>query len=199
MQQRMLVVLAVGAAVIGMGAVVVVGFVNRTPGAVGTETAAPTASPTAAPTQSEPEPQPGATLPGTRPPVVNHGPRVGNKVALTFDADLTDGMLRNLQTGRVTSYANVRIIDLLEREQVPATFFLTGKGVEQYPDLTQRIPTTPVSNWLTTPTGTWPSPTTATTYPGFGPIRWPRTWRRPSPLWTPCCPGCSRAPSSSCT
>ncbi|MEO3771123.1 polysaccharide deacetylase family protein [Micromonospora sp. B9E7] len=82
---------------------------------------------------------PGATPTGVRAPVLNHGPRSGNKVALTFDADMTDGMLGNLRAGRVKSYANLRILDLLEREQVPATFFLTGKWVQRYPDVTRRI------------------------------------------------------------
>lgn len=82
---------------------------------------------------------PGATRPGLPPPVVDHGPRTGNKVALTFDADMTDAMLEQLRTGRVRSYANLRIIELLEREQVPATFFLTGKWVQRYPDLTRRL------------------------------------------------------------
>lgn len=82
---------------------------------------------------------PGATRPGTRPPVVNAGPRTGSRVALTFDADMTDSMLYNLRTGRTKSYANLRIIDLLEREQLAATFFLTGKWVERYPDLTRRL------------------------------------------------------------
>ncbi|MFI6264709.1 polysaccharide deacetylase family protein [Micromonospora sp. NPDC051006] len=82
---------------------------------------------------------PGATRPGIRPPVVDHGPRTGNKVALTFDADMTDAMRRQLRSGAVRSYANLAIIDLLEREQVPATFFLTGKWVEQYPQVTRRL------------------------------------------------------------
>ncbi|MBB4960339.1 polysaccharide deacetylase family protein [Micromonospora polyrhachis] len=104
----------------------------------------------AAPTTSRnatPSPQaaitPGATRPGTRPPVVDHGPRTGNRVALTFDADMTDGMLQSLRTGRVKSYANLRIIELLEGEQIPATFFLTGKWVERYPDLTRRLADNP--------------------------------------------------------
>ncbi|MEJ3747202.1 polysaccharide deacetylase family protein [Actinomycetes bacterium KLBMP 9797] len=92
---------------------------------------APAGTSTAAP--------PGATRPGTRPPVVDHGPRTGNLVALTFDADMTDGMLYQLRTGRVKSYANLRILDLLERERVPATFFLTGKWVERYPEITRRL------------------------------------------------------------
>ncbi|WBB66731.1 polysaccharide deacetylase family protein [Micromonospora sp. WMMD812] len=82
---------------------------------------------------------PGGTRPGTRPPVVDHGPRTGNKVALTFDADLTDAMRRQLRSGAVRSYANLAIIELLERQRVPATFFLTGKWVEQYPQVTRRL------------------------------------------------------------
>jgi peptidoglycan/xylan/chitin deacetylase (PgdA/CDA1 family) len=73
-----------------------------------------------------PTPPPGATRAGTRPPVVNHGPRTGNRVALTFDADMTDGMLYNLRTGRVKSYANLRIIDMLEQQRIPATFELAN-------------------------------------------------------------------------
>ncbi|MEW2375252.1 polysaccharide deacetylase family protein [Micromonospora sp. NPDC047812] len=86
---------------------------------------------------------PGATPVGTRPPVVDHGPRTGNKVALTFDADMTDAMRYQLRSGAVRSYANLKIIDLLERERVPATFFLTGKWVEQYPDVTRRLAANP--------------------------------------------------------
>jgi hypothetical protein len=82
---------------------------------------------------------PGATRRGHRPPVVNNGPRTGNLVALTFDADLTVSMRAALDSGRVKSYANLRILDQLERGQVPATFFLTGMWVERYPDVTRRI------------------------------------------------------------
>jgi peptidoglycan/xylan/chitin deacetylase (PgdA/CDA1 family) len=71
--------------------------------------------------------------------VVNHGPRTGNLVALTFDADMTDAMRYQLRSGAVRSYANLTIIDLLEREQVPATFFLTGKWVREYPEVTRRL------------------------------------------------------------
>ncbi|PZG13678.1 polysaccharide deacetylase [Micromonospora craterilacus] len=86
---------------------------------------------------------PGATRPGTRPPVLDHGPRSGNKVALTFDADMTDAMRYQLRSGSVRSYANLKIIDLLERDEVPATFFLTGKWVEQYPQVTRRLAANP--------------------------------------------------------
>ncbi|SCG14489.1 Peptidoglycan/xylan/chitin deacetylase, PgdA/CDA1 family [Micromonospora echinofusca] len=104
-----------------------------------TPTASSGQEPTAAPSGTVP----GATPVGTRPPVVDHGPRTGNKVALTFDADMTDAMRYQLRSGAVRSYANLKIIDLLERERVPATFFLTGKWVEQYPDVTRRLAANP--------------------------------------------------------
>jgi peptidoglycan/xylan/chitin deacetylase (PgdA/CDA1 family) len=88
-------------------------------------------------------PQPGAVRPGTLPRVVNNGPRTGNKVALTFDADMTTAMKAQLASGAVRSYANVPIIDMLERRQVKATFFLTGMWVEQYPTLTDRLAANP--------------------------------------------------------
>ncbi|MDG4764254.1 polysaccharide deacetylase family protein [Solwaraspora sp. WMMD406] len=98
----------------------------------------PASSPSPAP-PDRPTDRPGATRPGTRPPVVDHGPRGGDLVALTFDADMTEGMRYSLRSGEVRSYANLAIVELLEREQVPATFFLTGMWVEEYPDLTRRL------------------------------------------------------------
>jgi peptidoglycan/xylan/chitin deacetylase (PgdA/CDA1 family) len=86
---------------------------------------------------------PGAIRAGLRPPVVTNGPRTGTKVALTFDADMTDAMLYNLASGRVKSYANTKVIDLLQSRQIPATFFLTGQWAERYPDLTRRLAADP--------------------------------------------------------
>ncbi|WP_230688977.1 polysaccharide deacetylase family protein [Micromonospora sp. WMMD558] len=107
------------------------------------DTAESRPSPTVPATPPDARTLPGATPPGTRPPVVDHGPRTGNKVALTFDADMTDAMRYQLRSGAVRSYANLRILDLLERERVPATFFLTGKWVEQYPQVTRRLAANP--------------------------------------------------------
>jgi peptidoglycan/xylan/chitin deacetylase (PgdA/CDA1 family) len=104
-----------------------------------TASAGTPASPGASPSPSRQLAVVGGTRSGTLPPVLNHGARKGNKVALTFDADMTDAMLRLLKSGQVKSFANVTIIDLLERDEVPATFFLTGKWVQQYPALTTRI------------------------------------------------------------
>jgi len=86
---------------------------------------------------------PGATRPGTRPPVVTNGVRTGNEVALTFDADMTDAMLYNLASGRVASYANIKVIDILEQRRVPATFFLTGEWALRYPEVTRRLAADP--------------------------------------------------------
>ncbi|GAB3962751.1 polysaccharide deacetylase family protein [Plantactinospora veratri] len=110
------------------------------PPSVAPEPSTPSRTADTAPTpRPDPTERPGATRPGTRPPVVDHGPRSGDLVALTFDADMTDAMLGNLRSGRARSYANLRIVELLERQQVPATFFLTGKWVERYPELTRRL------------------------------------------------------------
>jgi hypothetical protein len=65
------------------------------------------------------------------------------RIALTFDSNMTDAMLRDLNTGKVKSYANVGVIDELQRSHTPATFFLAGKWVERYPDLTRRIAADP--------------------------------------------------------
>ncbi len=75
--------------------------------------------------------------------MVDHGPRTGDRVALTFDADMTDAMRHQLRSGAVRSYANLAIVELLEREEVPATFFLTGKWVEEYPEVTRRLAANP--------------------------------------------------------
>jgi peptidoglycan/xylan/chitin deacetylase (PgdA/CDA1 family) len=104
--------------------------------------ASPAASPSTEPTKASTE-LPGATRAGLRPPVVTNGPRTANKVALTFDADMTDAMLYNLASGRVKSYANLKVLDILESRQVPATFFLTGEWAERYPDVARRIAADP--------------------------------------------------------
>lgn len=67
------------------------------------------------------------------PGVIQHGPRNTKMVALTFDADMTPGMLQNLKSGRVSSYYNGAVVDALKQSQTPATFFLTGMWAEQYP------------------------------------------------------------------
>jgi peptidoglycan/xylan/chitin deacetylase (PgdA/CDA1 family) len=52
-------------------------------------------------------------------------------------------MLHRLDTGQVRSYANAAVVDELTARHVPATFFLAGKWVQRYPDLTRRIAANP--------------------------------------------------------
>jgi peptidoglycan/xylan/chitin deacetylase (PgdA/CDA1 family) len=75
--------------------------------------------------------------------VLEHGARSGNRVALTFDADMTDAMLATLRSGAAVSYANLAVIEQLERRGIPATFFITGEWAEQYPDVMRRLAANP--------------------------------------------------------
>jgi peptidoglycan/xylan/chitin deacetylase (PgdA/CDA1 family) len=85
----------------------------------------------------------GAVARGTVPTVVFHGPRGRKRIALTFDSNMTDAMLRKLAAGTVRSYANTAVIDELEQLKTPATFFLAGKWVQAYPAVTRRIAADP--------------------------------------------------------
>ena len=86
---------------------------------------------------------PGALPRGTTPVVVSHGPRDRKRIALTFDSNMTDAMLRRLAGGRVRSYASPSVVDELQKSHTPATFFLAGKWVQAYPALTRRIAADP--------------------------------------------------------
>lgn len=113
-----------------------------------TRTATPMGAPTQA-TSNEPEAtrSPGTTPDGTvspTPAVVSHGARTGSMVALTFDADMTVEMLAKLADGQASSYANLKVIELLEQQAIPATFFLTGLWVQHYPQVTQRLADNPL-------------------------------------------------------
>jgi peptidoglycan/xylan/chitin deacetylase (PgdA/CDA1 family) len=86
---------------------------------------------------------PGALPRGTRSSVIFHGPRDRRRVALTFDSNMTDAMLRRLADGSVRSYADTAVVDELQRSHTPATFFLAGKWIEAYPQLTRRLAADP--------------------------------------------------------
>ncbi len=60
-----------------------------------------------------------------------HGPRNKKQIALTFDAEMTDGMKRSFFSGK-PSY-DPRIIDILNITHTKATLFLTGMWTELYP------------------------------------------------------------------
>lgn len=66
------------------------------------------------------------------------------QIAITFDSNMTDDMLAKLDNGTVDTYANTEAVDILEREKVPATFFLAAKWVQRYPELTKRLVSSPL-------------------------------------------------------
>jgi peptidoglycan-N-acetylglucosamine deacetylase len=101
----------------------------------------PTTTTTIAPTTTTTLPPFPTVPPGT---VVTSGPRDRRVVALTFDSNLTDAMIQELDQHRVASFANVAVIDELDQLQVPATLFLAGKWIERYPDLTRRLAADPL-------------------------------------------------------
>jgi peptidoglycan/xylan/chitin deacetylase (PgdA/CDA1 family) len=72
------------------------------------------------------------------------GPRDRPAIALTFDSNMTDFMLRELDTGKVASFDNTKVIDELDAAHVPATFFLAGKWMERYPDTVRRLAADPM-------------------------------------------------------
>lgn len=104
-------------------------------------------SPTPTPTFTftfTPTPTPAPGPPPTEMPVVLHGPRTAKRVALTFDADMTTGMRARLRDGRQDSYYNADLIAVLRRLHVPATLFLTGMWMQEYPDVTRDLAADPL-------------------------------------------------------
>jgi len=70
---------------------------------------------------------------------IEHGSRVKNLIALTFDADMTPRMQEELKSGAVEKWYDERIVSLLEQESVQATFFITGMWAETYPDVVKKL------------------------------------------------------------
>jgi peptidoglycan-N-acetylglucosamine deacetylase len=75
---------------------------------------------------------------------VTHGPRNRNKIALTFDADMSSGMVTMLKTGQIKSWYDKRIIDLLRKNQIKATIFMTGLWAETYPKEAKELTNDPL-------------------------------------------------------
>src|SRR6266403_4414197 len=76
--------------------------------------------------------------------VIFNGDRDKREIALTFDADMTEGMESQLQSGEVTSYYNKKVIDILNQTQTKATLFLTGMWIEMYPDEARELAQNPL-------------------------------------------------------
>jgi peptidoglycan-N-acetylglucosamine deacetylase len=65
------------------------------------------------------------------------GPR--HTLRLTFDADMTPGMVKRLRAGAVASWYDPAILDYLRDNHLPAVIFVTGLFAETYPDLVGRL------------------------------------------------------------
>jgi peptidoglycan-N-acetylglucosamine deacetylase len=63
---------------------------------------------------------------------------------LTFDADMTPGMLKRLHDGEVSSWYDPAIVDFLREHHVPATVFVSGLFAEAYPDLVRALSIDPL-------------------------------------------------------
>ena len=76
--------------------------------------------------------------------VIFHGPRDKKQIALTFDAEMTDGMHANVISGAVKVSYDSHIIDILTKTNTKATLFLTGMWIEMYPDITLQLSQNPL-------------------------------------------------------
>jgi peptidoglycan/xylan/chitin deacetylase (PgdA/CDA1 family) len=85
-----------------------------------------------------------AMAPTARPLSFDHASTDAKIVALTFDADMTPGMLRELKSKKVASWYNEKVIATLKDKQIPATLFLTGLWIETYSDVTRELSANPL-------------------------------------------------------
>jgi peptidoglycan-N-acetylglucosamine deacetylase len=69
---------------------------------------------------------------GASPRLITHGPRTKRWIALTFDADMTYQMIRELRSGKVKSWYDRKLVRTLRRTHTPATIFLTGLWTRTY-------------------------------------------------------------------
>ena len=67
------------------------------------------------------------------PEITEHGQRDKKTIALTFDADMTYGMLDELNKGIIKSWYNRPLVDYLVKNNIKATIFLTGLWTKAYP------------------------------------------------------------------
>jgi len=65
--------------------------------------------------------------------IIDHGSRELKQVALTFDACMTPHMQDELKTKKVASWYNENVLKILDKDQIPATFFVSGLWAESYP------------------------------------------------------------------
>ncbi len=76
--------------------------------------------------------------------VIFHGSRDKKKIAITFDAEMTDGMKAALLSGKTKSSYDKRVTDILIKTKTKATLFLTGMWIELYPKDTKELGANPL-------------------------------------------------------
>ncbi len=65
-------------------------------------------------------------------------------IAITFDACMTNGMLKKLEAGAEKDLFNSGIISFLRQEKIPATIFISGLWAEKYPEAVKEIGSDPL-------------------------------------------------------
>lgn len=66
------------------------------------------------------------------------------RIALTFDACMTSGMVKRVETGKDQPLFNAEVIAFLHQEKIPATIFITGLWAEKYPDAVKAMAADPL-------------------------------------------------------
>ncbi len=97
--------------------------------------------PSVEPAKGSPSPSP--SLARASAVLITHGPRAHRWVALTFDADMTRGMLADLRAHLVAAWYDPRIVATLRATDTPATIFLTGLWAETYPAVVRSLAADP--------------------------------------------------------
>ena len=78
------------------------------------------------------------------PSYLEHGNRNIKKIALTFDADMTPYMLDEINSGKIKSFYNQEIVDILRQKNIPATIFISGLWAEKYPEVVKELSGNPL-------------------------------------------------------
>jgi peptidoglycan/xylan/chitin deacetylase (PgdA/CDA1 family) len=76
------------------------------------------------------------------PPVTSNDK--SKKIALTFDACMTTGMLKRIATGSDQQLYNAEIVEFLKQEKIRATIFITGLWAEKYPEVVKALAADPL-------------------------------------------------------
>ena len=71
-------------------------------------------------------------------------PAIPKRIALTFDACMTSGMIKRVETGKDQPLFNAEIITYLQQEKIPATIFITGLWAKKYPAEVKAIAADPL-------------------------------------------------------